>query len=65
MSTEVVENFIIKGEKAFKEEKLKQDKKYMWDVVDGVKDKVIFPIAFSLFPSQSSSLKTSIYLSGW
>ena len=40
-----------------KEEKLKLEEKYMWAVVDGVKEKVIFHIALSLFPSQSSSLR--------
>ncbi|CAL9013176.1 unnamed protein product [Prunus brigantina] len=35
--------------KALQEEKLKQEEKYMWAIVDGVKEKVIssFLIAFS------------------
>lgn len=48
---------MVQEKKALKEEKLKQEEKYMWAVVDGVKEKVSFPIALSLFPIHSSSLR--------
>lgn len=32
--------FIMQEKKALKEEKLKQEEKYMWAIVDGVKEKV-------------------------
>lgn len=33
-------HFYVQEKKALKEEKLKQEEKYMWAVVDGVKEKV-------------------------
>lgn len=48
---------MVQEKKAMKEEKLKLEEKYMWAVVDGVKEKVDLPIALSLSPKQSSSLK--------
>ncbi|MCI64784.1 DNA topoisomerase 1-like, partial [Trifolium medium] len=35
--------------KALKEEKLKQEEKYMWAIVDGVKEKVRFCSLFSSY----------------
>lgn len=32
--------FHVQEKKALKEEKLKQEEKYMWAIVDGVKEKV-------------------------
>jgi len=32
---------LLQEKKASKEEKLKQEEKYMWAIVDGVKEKVI------------------------
>lgn len=34
----------MQEKKALKEEKLKQEEKYMWAVVDGVKEKVCFSL---------------------
>lgn len=34
----------MQEKKALKEEKLKQEDKYMWAVVDGVKEKVCFSL---------------------
>ena len=47
MTTEFVENLILPEKKALEEEKLKQEEKYKWAVVDGVKEQVIFPIVLS------------------
>lgn len=46
-STEYVEILNLQDKKSLEEEKLKQEQKYMWVVVDGVKEKVIFSIALS------------------
>ena len=37
----VMEYLLMQEKKAIKEEKMKQEEKYMWAVVDGVKEKVI------------------------
>lgn len=42
---------MVQEKKALKEEKLKQEEKYMWAVVDGVKEKVNLPITLS-FPQK-------------
>lgn len=39
---------LMQEKKAAKEEKLKQEEKYMWAIVDGVKEKVIIS-AFNFF----------------
>lgn len=36
--------FLLQEKKAFKEEKLKKEDKYMWAIVDGVKEKVSFHV---------------------
>ena len=35
---------MVQEKKALKEEKLKQEEKYMWAVVDGIKEKVCFSL---------------------
>ena len=35
-------DFCLQEKKALREEKLKQEEKYMWAVVDGVREKVLF-----------------------
>jgi len=47
---------VVQEKKALKEEKMKQEEKYMWAVVDGVKEKVNLPITLSFSPKGSSSL---------
>ena len=39
----------MQEKKALKEEKLKQEEKYMWAIVDGVKEKVSFSLDFFFF----------------
>lgn len=36
--------FLLQEKKALKEEKLKKEDKYMWAIVDGVKEKVNFHV---------------------
>lgn len=43
----------MQEKKAIKEEKLKQEEKYMWAVVDGVKEKVISSFDYLSFYSSS------------
>lgn len=35
-----LKDFFVQEKKAIKEEKMKQEEKYMWAIVDGVKEKV-------------------------
>lgn len=41
-------NLFVQEKKALKEEKLKQEEKYMWAILDGVKEKVILIYLFLL-----------------
>lgn len=48
-----MEYLLMQEKKAMKEEKLKQEEKYMWAVVDGVKEKVISSFDYLSFYSSS------------
>lgn len=39
----------MQEKKSMKEEKMKQEEKYMWAIVDGVKEKVTYLESFILF----------------
>ena len=51
--------FILQDKKMLKEEKLKQEEKYMWAVVDGVKEKVWLGIlsSFSLYIGRADDIE--------
>lgn len=53
-------NLFVQEKKAVKEEKLKQEEKYMWAILDGVKEKVIF-IYLACF-LEESSIEDILYL---
>ena len=46
----------MQEKKALKEEKLKQEEKYMWAIVDGVKEKVSFNLDFEGYSALFSIL---------
>lgn len=41
-------NLFVQEKKTLKEEKMKQEEKFMWAILDGVKEKVVFIYRFLL-----------------
>lgn len=56
---------MVQEKKAEKAEKLKQEEKYMWAVLDGVKEKVSFHHSFLIVPKPVFLTQTFVYFLGW